>query len=131
VKSLVLFFFITTSAFTQVLPPWAEAENWQEDPLLTQVAQQYAKTLLQWGRISHEGPDGLRVGSRLLKAGYTQGKAGEVLGAGPDLLSIWDAWQKSETHRLLLTDSSWSTYGYGLVEYDENFLLVIVFYKES
>jgi len=67
---------------------------------LDRTAQDYARRLADWGRLSHTGPDGSSLGDRLRRGGYRARVAGENLGAGDASgETIVRLWMESAGHR--------------------------------
>jgi uncharacterized protein YkwD len=128
---LMILTISSLSAQDFLLPPWAAIDRQQSDQKLEKVAAEYASVLVSWGRLSHLGPDGNRVGGRLLTQGFPPGKAGEVLGGGPDRQAIWEAWANSPRHREVLLDGHWQSYGAGMAAYEGGVVLVIIFFSKE
>jgi uncharacterized protein YkwD len=130
---LLLFLVVSFPVDSQdfLLPPWAGISREKSDPELEEIAMKYASVLVSWGKLSHLGPDGRRVGGRLLTQGFPPGKAGEVLGAGPSRQTIWNAWQDSPSHYSVLMDDHWEKYGAGMATYEGGIVVVIIFFSDS
>lgn len=84
-------------------------------------AQSYADVLRDWGQISHTGPDGSTLSSRLAASGYTGWKlAGENLASGQaDAVAVLDAWLDSAPHRANLLNSAYTHFGVGRADATE------------
>lgn len=82
---------------------------------LNRSSQTYAETLASWGKISHTGPDGSDLRSRVAAAGYNGWNTiGENLAAGQDSVSeVMDAWKKSSTHMANLVKAEYRHVGFG------------------
>lgn len=52
--------------------------------------------------------------------------AGEVVGRGPDLASVFAAFEASPTHRAVITDPRWTAMGSGLAQAGDGYLYVSV-----
>lgn len=77
------------------------------EPSLSKTAQDYARQLAAWGQLSHKGPDGSSLQSRLESQGYAFRLAAENLASG--LIGAQETvglWRDSPGHRknMLLAD---------------------------
>lgn len=82
---------------------------------LANNAQSYADVLRDWGQISHTGPDGSTLSSRLAASGYSGWNlAGENLASGqPDAVAVLNAWFDSAPHRANLLNPAYTHFGVG------------------
>ncbi len=71
-----------------------------------------AEKLAALGALSHE-EQGKGPGLQMLAEGFPPGTFGEVLGAGGDPEKVWRAWLDSPSHRALLSDPAWTSWGSG------------------
>ncbi|MBI5119397.1 MAG: CAP domain-containing protein [Rhodospirillales bacterium] len=70
------------------------------EPNLSKAAQDYARELAAWGQLSHQGPDGSSLQTRLESRGYAYRLAAENLACG--LIGAQETvglWQDSPGHR--------------------------------
>lgn len=83
------------------------------NPILSQMADDYAKEMIQCGFFSHENPEGEGPGSRAVRAGYVFLAVGENLAGGQ--LSPEQAmadWMKSlDKHRENILSPQWKEIG--------------------
>ena len=84
---------------------------WDEG--LALAARRHAEELERRGVLDHTGLDGERVASRARRAGVTESELGEILGSGPDVRAVVDAWLTSQAHRAVLRDRRWTHVGVG------------------
>jgi hypothetical protein len=84
------------------------------DPVLSTAAVAYAGELAAAGVLSHTSPaDGTRPLDRFLRVGGTAFSVGEILGAGPDLTAIEQAWEVSPSHLKVVIDDRYTRLGWG------------------
>ncbi|MFQ5490645.1 MAG: CAP domain-containing protein [Phycisphaerae bacterium] len=88
------------------------------DPVLTQVAQDFAEQMIAEGFATHENPvTGERVGDRLNSAGYVWTSAGENLNFGQCTASqSVNEWVDSSAHRDILMNPIYTETGMGLAQ---------------
>ena len=82
---------------------------------LTRAAQDYSGVLAGWGRLSHVGPDGSTLYSRVAAAGYGGYlMVGENLASGQlDVSSVVSSWMGSSGHRANLLHQGFTQLGAG------------------
>ena len=89
------------------------------DGRLSGAASSYAMLLAKRNLLTHVGPDGSTMGSRVAAMGYpTNVTLGEVIGAGPaswDAPDFVDAWLASAAHRAVILDRGFASAGVGCV----------------
>ena len=84
------------------------------DADLTASSHRRALALFQIGYLSHQDELGRGPGLQMISEGLPPGVYGEVLGAGPDWNSVWQAWLASPTHREVMADPAWRRWGWGV-----------------
>jgi hypothetical protein len=85
----------------------------EEDALLSATAALWARALADAGVLSHRGADGSTALDRYRRAGGTDERVGEILGAGPGLEEIGRAWEASPSHRGAVLRPYWTHAGWG------------------
>ena len=100
-----------------------------EDPEISAVCALRARELQQDGQLSHLDDRGLRVGSQMVSLRFQEGEWGEILGAGANLESIFQAWMSSPTHRELLKTPRWRSFGWGEVRENNVSVVVVRFWR--
>ena len=83
----------------------------EEDPLLERTAAAYAADLARRGVLSHVDEQGRRALERFRDFGGTTVLVGEILGSGPDLAAVFQAWVASGRHRDVLFNPLWTHCG--------------------
>jgi hypothetical protein len=83
------------------------------DGLLSQTAERWAARLARTGVLSHRGIDGSSALDRYRALGGTEVRVGEILGAGPSLAAVEDAWKRSGEHRETALATVWTHVGWG------------------
>ena len=83
------------------------------DALLSKTAEWWAVRLARTGVLSHRGADGSSALDRYRALGGTEVRVGEILGAGPDLVDVEQAWRKSDEHREVTLSPAWTHAGWG------------------
>lgn len=82
---------------------------------LTQAADDYSDVMADSGVMSHTGPDGSTMTSRVEAAGYAWSNLGENIAQGqPDAASVMDAWMNSPGHRANILNCSFEELGVGV-----------------
>ncbi len=83
------------------------------DALLSRTAERWAMRLARTGVLSHRGADGSSALDRYRALGGTEIRVGEILGAGPSLREVENAWRKSDEHREVALTPGWTHVGWG------------------
>ena len=132
---VVCWFFAAVSGWTQQFPldefqtlrhqAGLSSLLWDED--LAKTCQVRSKELSASGQLSHRNENGQGPGNQLMAEGFPPGVYGEVLGAGKDPLEVWKAWLSSPTHRLVLVDPQWKSWGWGASKMVESTVWVVRF----
>lgn len=65
----------------------------------------------------------------MMAEGLPPGVYGEVLGSGPSLTAVWEAWLASPTHRAVLREPGWTKWGWGRAGEGTKTVWVLRFYK--
>ena len=97
----------------------------QEEPLFTAVAAEYAREIIIENHFSHTSVKGERAIERLRKRGGNVLAAGEALGIGKSALDIAEAWLNSPSHRDILMSDRWTRAGVGTAETGEGRLVAV------
>ncbi|MGW7174300.1 CAP domain-containing protein [Streptomyces xanthophaeus] len=90
------------------------------DPLtanakLSAAARAYSDTMARSGVMSHTGPDGSTMTSRVEAAGYTWSRLGENIARGQsDADAVMNAWMNSSGHRANILNCDFREIGVGL-----------------
>ncbi len=133
---LILVFLLLTGVFNAAADPlsWlndvrrgAGVRPVQEDLLLSQTAVLWAARCAAAGRLSHKGDDGSTALDRYRALGGTEVRVGEILGAGPDLVSVERGWLASNEHRVLALSPGWTHAGWGSAPAGTSKVTVVVF----
>jgi hypothetical protein len=102
----------------------------EEDELLCRTAQSWARVLAAAGRIGHRGADGSTALDRYRAQGGTEARVGEIIGAGPSLLEVERAWEKSASHRDAVLKPYWTHAGWGSAPAGESRVWVVLFTRK-
>ncbi|MBT2364256.1 CAP domain-containing protein [Streptomyces sp. ISL-10] len=82
---------------------------------LTQAADDYSDVMADSGVMSHTGPDGSTMTTRVEAAGYAWSTLGENIARGQaDAASVMDAWMQSPGHRANILNCSFNELGIGV-----------------
>jgi len=82
---------------------------------LTRAADDYSDVMADSGVMSHTGPDGSTMTSRVEAAGYQWSTLGENIARGQaDAASVMDSWMNSEGHRANILNCSFKEIGVGV-----------------
>ncbi|MGW4921668.1 CAP domain-containing protein [Streptomyces parvulus] len=82
---------------------------------LTRAADDYSDVMASSGVMSHTGPDGSTMASRVEAAGYQWSTLGENIARGEaDAASVMDSWMNSEGHRANILNCSFKELGVGV-----------------
>ncbi|QNP66151.1 CAP domain-containing protein [Streptomyces genisteinicus] len=82
---------------------------------LTQAADDYSDVMAASGVMSHTGPDGSTMTSRVEAAGYAWSTLGENIARGQaDAEAVMDAWMNSPGHRANILNCSFDELGVGV-----------------
>jgi len=115
-----------TEAFVSFRAEWGlQTPAWDEKLALS--SQDRAEELARAGVLSHEDSLGRGPGLQMTSQGMAPGVFGEVLGAGADFAKVWQAWLNSPSHRAILADPSWLSWGWGQAALGKTTVYVIRF----
>ncbi|MDA4890418.1 CAP domain-containing protein [Streptomyces sp. MPA0124] len=82
---------------------------------LTRAADDYSDVMASSGVMSHTGPDGSTMASRVEAAGYRWSTLGENIARGQaDAASVMDSWMNSPGHRANILNCSFKELGVGV-----------------
>lgn len=82
---------------------------------LTRAADDYSDVMADSGVMSHTGPDGSTMASRVEAAGYQWSTLGENIARGQaDAASVMDSWMNSPGHRANILNCSFKELGVGV-----------------
>ncbi|QIP83880.1 CAP domain-containing protein [Streptomyces sp. Tu 2975] len=82
---------------------------------LTQAADDYSDVMARSGVMSHTGPDGSTMTSRVEAAGYVWSTLGENIARGQaDAASVMNSWMNSPGHRANILNCSFKELGVGV-----------------
>ncbi len=82
---------------------------------LTRAADDYSDVMASSGVMSHTGPDGSTMTSRVEAAGYQWSTLGENIARGQaDAASVMDSWMNSQGHRANILNCSFKELGVGV-----------------
>ncbi|MFI2372123.1 CAP domain-containing protein [Streptomyces sp. NPDC018833] len=82
---------------------------------LTRAADDYSDVMADSGVMSHTGPDGSTMTTRVEAAGYTWSTLGENIARGQaDAASVMNAWMQSPGHRANILNCSFEELGVGV-----------------
>jgi len=95
------------------------------------AAALHAKELAVRNLLSHRSLNGERVAERYRFAGGTGTMAGENLGAGDSIESIFLAWMKSPPHRGNLLNPKWYNVGFGQVRTNRGRIILVAIFSNS
>lgn len=98
-----------------------------EDRILTRTARDYAETLLAENRFSHRDSIHKTALDRYRVWGGTSTIVGEIIGTGPTLSAVEEAWERSAEHLELLLKPDWTHTGAGKAEADGRKVWVVLF----
>ncbi|MEU1278567.1 CAP domain-containing protein [Streptomyces sp. NPDC005805] len=85
------------------------------NPQLTQAADDYSDVMAASGVMSHTGPDGSTMTSRVEAAGYAWSNLGENIARGQaDAESVMESWMNSPGHRANILNCSFDELGVGV-----------------
>ncbi|MFJ5548112.1 CAP domain-containing protein [Streptomyces sp. NPDC093225] len=85
------------------------------DTDLTRAARAYSATMRKAGVLSHTGPDGSTMTSRIEAAGYAWSGLGENIAQGQqDAAAVVDAWMHSPGHRANILNCKFTEIGVGV-----------------
>ncbi|MEV8531552.1 CAP domain-containing protein [Streptomyces sp. NPDC051211] len=85
------------------------------DPDLVEAARAYSATMAKSGVMSHTGPDGSTMTTRVEAAGYSWSRLGENIAQGQrDARAVVDAWMKSPGHRANILNCGFTEIGVGV-----------------
>lgn len=85
------------------------------NPRLVKAADDYSDVMANAGVMSHTGPDGSTMTSRVEAAGYTWSTLGENIAQGQqDAASVMDAWMHSPGHKANILNCSFKEIGVGV-----------------
>ena len=94
-----------------------------------EAAREYTEDLAAGAPFSHVDAAGNTADRRYRDAGGTGLKAGEILGRGPDLLSIFAGWLESPRHREVLLGPDWTRGGVGITSRDGTVYAAVTFVR--
>jgi hypothetical protein len=98
------------------------------DPAAERAAALYAKKILEADRFSHTDEQGRNGIDRYRDAGGNALKVGEVIGTGPDLESVINAWKQSRDHKTVITNHNWTGLGAGAAERPAGGVLAVLLF---
>ncbi|GGO85171.1 hypothetical protein GCM10012280_18340 [Wenjunlia tyrosinilytica] len=82
---------------------------------LARAAQDYTDVMARSGVLSHTGPDGSTMTSRVEAAGYSWSALGENIAQGQkDAAAVMDAWMHSSGHRANILNCDFREIGVGV-----------------
>ncbi|MEV0990779.1 CAP domain-containing protein [Streptomyces sp. NPDC049949] len=82
---------------------------------LSAAARAYSDTMARSGVMSHTGPDGSTMTSRVEAAGYAWSRLGENIARGQgDAAAVMDAWMNSSGHRANILNCAFKEIGIGV-----------------
>jgi hypothetical protein len=102
----------------------------EPEPALERAAAAYAAVLAASGRLSHRDAAGRSCLARYRAAGGSAARAGELLGAGPDLADVAAAWEASPAHAAAALDPRWTHAGAGRAQASAGELWVLLFAEQ-
>lgn len=91
------------------------------------AAREYAEELASGAPFSHADRSGNTADRRYRDAGGTGLAAGEILGRGPDLDSIFAVWLESPRHREVILGPDWTRAGAGIASRDGKVYAAVTF----
>lgn len=97
------------------------------DPILMETAYSYAFECLTRGTISHRDRNGDTAIERLKAAGSSAVTVGEILGSGPSVGVVLNAWMESPSHLKVLSGPQWTHCGIGTAQVDGKVAAVALF----
>ena len=98
------------------------------DPKLEEVAQKYAKQMLEDDFVSHTSPTGVTFSQRLKTAGL-QGQYAENLSFASDLETALDGLKNSSSHYQNVIGRQWKKVGIGVSQNEKGVYVVQIFGK--
>jgi hypothetical protein len=99
----------------------------ETDPILEQVAGEYALELARRGVLSHRDTKGGDALDRTQLAGGTATLIGEILGSGPGPAEVAAGWAASEIHRSVVENALWTHLGVGCTVLGSRQVWVVLF----
>lgn len=81
--------------------------------VLDKTAAAYAQAMHEHSRLAHRDRYNRTALDRYRAMGGTRSIIGEIIGSGPNLERVVEAWLKSDSHRNLILKSDWTHLGYG------------------
>ena len=81
------------------------------DPAARRAAALYAEKIIDTNRFSHTDEQGRKGIDRYRDAGGRALKVGEVIGTGPTIESVINAWKQSREHKAVITNRNWTGVG--------------------
>lgn len=97
------------------------------DKVLSLVASEYARELLERKILSHQGRGGERALDRYRNYGGTSVIIGEIIGSGVDSNVVIRAWQQSPAHLGAIIKADWTHLGWGTARDGINRIWVVLF----
>lgn len=97
------------------------------DSILEKAAQNHANDMLARGYLSHLDKNNNQAINRIRSEGGNYLQAGEIIGRGPDMPSIIDAWLESPLHKQELLNDAYTHMGIGSVKTDTSLIAVACF----
>jgi len=95
------------------------------------AAAAYAERIAAEGRFAHIDLEGNRAVQRYRAAGGTSLVAGEILGKGPNLAAVVEAWRESREHISLILHPLWTHAGAGVVSLPGGGMVYVVVFTEK
>ncbi len=99
----------------------------KRDSVLTATASGYAGVLLTRNRLSHRDPIQRTALDRFRANGGTSTIVGEIIGSGPDLGQVMQAWEDSNQHLEVILKPNWTHIGAGLASDPGRRIWVVLF----
>ena len=111
----------------EVFPLLQKLPTWSAD--LVALALAHAQDLAKRGVLSHDDAFGRNAAQRAGVLGLPEGEYGEVVGAGPTRMAVWQAWKNSPPHNELLMEPGWQDWGGAEVHLKGLVICVLVEYR--